>query len=66
MLTKHFGLGSVTPEIYNRIGDLVALPKFYNAIDNSLLDPRHDNVPGRHGGLSAEEMQVPLIVTKLS
>jgi predicted AlkP superfamily pyrophosphatase or phosphodiesterase len=62
----YFGLGTVTPEIYNRIGDLVALPKFYNAIDNSLLDPRHDNVPGRHGGLSAEEMQVPLIVTKLS
>ncbi|MDA4112400.1 MAG: hypothetical protein OK439_07655, partial [Thaumarchaeota archaeon] len=67
MLEKgYFGIGKIKPETIDRIGDLVVLPKFNNAIDNSTIDPRRDDVPGRHGGLSREEMEVPLIVTKLS
>jgi predicted AlkP superfamily pyrophosphatase or phosphodiesterase len=62
----YFGLGKIKEETKGRIGDLVVLPKFHNAIDNSRVDPRYEDVPGRHGGLSEEEMQVPLIVTKLA
>lgn len=61
----YFGLGSVKPETVDRVGDLVALPKSYNAIDNSIIDPNHSDVPGRHGGLSEEEMKVPCVITKL-
>ncbi len=62
----YFGLGRANEEIPGRIGDLIAVPKFDNAIDNSIIDSRRDEVPGRHGGMSEEEMQVPLIVTKLA
>jgi len=62
----YFGLGKTKEETYGRIGDLVALPKFHNAIDNSSVDPRYDEVPGRHGGLSEDEMAVPFIATKLA
>lgn len=57
----YFGLGKVKDETSGRIGDLIAVPKYDNAIDNSQLDGRGDRVPGRHGGLSDEELEVPLI-----
>ncbi|HXQ91505.1 MAG TPA: alkaline phosphatase family protein [Nitrososphaerales archaeon] len=62
----YFGLGDVKEEVFNRIGDLVVVPKFDNAIDNSQIGSRNGEIPGRHGGLSEEEMQVPLIATKLA
>jgi len=62
----YFGMGMIKEETRGRIGDLVALPKFDNAIDNSQMEFRREEIPGRHGGLSEEEMQVPLIVTKLA
>lgn len=62
----YFGLGKVNEATPERIGDVVAVPRFDNAIDNSKIDSKRDEVPGRHGGLSEEEMQVPLIVTKLA
>jgi hypothetical protein len=61
----YFGLGAVKPATYDRIGDLVALPKSHNAIDNSIIDPNHGSIPGRHGGLSEEEMKVPCVITRL-
>ncbi len=61
----YFGLGRVKPATYDRIGDLVALPRSYNAIDNSIIDPNHSSIPGRHGGLSEEEMKVPCVITRL-
>lgn len=62
----YFGYGRVKDETPGRIGDLVAIPRFDNAIDNSALDARGEKVPGRHGGLSEEEMQVPLIATQVA
>ena len=62
----YFGLGRVKEEIPQRIGDLIAVPRFDNAVDNSQLEFKRDEVPGRHGGLSEEEMQVPLIATKIA
>ncbi|HVB12940.1 MAG TPA: alkaline phosphatase family protein [Nitrososphaerales archaeon] len=61
----YFGLGRVKAETYDRIGDLVALPRSYNAMDNSIIDPNHGSIPGRHGGLSEEEMKVPCVITRI-
>lgn len=61
-----FGIGRIKQETYDRVGDLVVLPKFRNAVDNSTLDPHHENIPGRHGGMSGEEMNVPLILARVA
>jgi len=44
----------------------VALAKKDNAIDNSNIEFHKDKIPGRHGGLTEEEMKVPLIAARLS
>jgi len=57
-----FGGGTPAPETKYRIGDLLALPygqKFLYDEDDA---PR---MQGRHGGLSAEEMLVPLLAARL-
>jgi hypothetical protein len=61
-----FGLGSVKEQVPDRLGDLIAIPKTPIALDNSNVQHRDDYVPGRHGGLSYEEMVVPLITTRLA
>jgi hypothetical protein len=61
-----FGLGEAKVQILDRIGDLIALPRKENAVDNSNVQPRNEYVPGRHGGLAPAEMIVPLIVTHLA
>jgi predicted AlkP superfamily pyrophosphatase or phosphodiesterase len=60
-----FGLGEVKEQVHDRIGDLIAVPKTDNAVDNSNVQPRNEYVPGRHGGLSSNEMIVPLVTTRL-
>jgi hypothetical protein len=60
-----FGLGEIKDQVHDRIGDLIAVPKIDSAIDNSNVQPRNEYVPGRHGGLSTNEMIVPLITTRL-
>lgn len=57
-----FGPGEPHPEIYNRIGDLIAAAKgnaywWWANKENPLI--------GRHGGLSAEEMLVPFLAARL-
>ena len=61
-----FGIGEIKEQVLDRIGDLIAVPKKNNAVDNSNVQPRNDYVPGRHGGLAANEMIVPLITTRLA
>ncbi len=62
-----FGRGRVKKELSDRIGDLTAIPKSESiAVDNSDLNGRVEPYPGRHGGLSENEMLVPLIVRKLA
>jgi hypothetical protein len=48
------------------VGDLIALPLRPVALDNSNLFRRSGPMLGRHGGLSREEMLVPLIATRVS
>ncbi len=61
-----FGIGESKEEIYDRIGDLIAVPMVDCAVDNSNVQTRNEYVPGRHGGLSPNEMIVPLIAIWLS
>jgi hypothetical protein len=61
-----FGFGAVKEQLPDRIGDLIAIPRGNMAIDNSNVQPRSEYVPGRHGGLSANEMIVPLIASRLA
>jgi hypothetical protein len=60
-----FGLGRPTENALDRIGDLVAVPRQMVAVDNTDLHPRREAYPGRHGGLSEDEILVPLITRKL-
>lgn len=59
------GRGEIKGEVVDRIGDVVIVPKGSKAVDNSVLQPRSEYVPGRHGGLSADEMLVPLIACRV-
>jgi predicted AlkP superfamily pyrophosphatase or phosphodiesterase len=61
----YFGSGRTKREVPDRIGDLIVLPKEYNAIDDSFVDRKENQVLGRHGGLSEEEMTVPCIMSRL-
>jgi hypothetical protein len=57
-----FGPGSPHPRLYERLGDVIAIPKgntywWWANKENKLV--------GRHGGLTAEEMLVPLAGVRL-
>lgn len=54
-----FGTGKAFPEAVRRLGDLVLIPKKNHAFSFPYLDSRA--AVGRHGGLSREEMLVPLL-----
>ncbi len=57
-----FGSGDIAPEVKHRLGDLIVLAR-----GNSFLWDRAEEskMLGRHGGLAAEEMLVPLIAARL-
>ena len=57
-----FGTGRVHAQLENRLGDYIAIPK-----GNSYLwwKPVGNPLAGRHGGLSPDEMLVPLIMWNL-
>lgn len=57
-----FGRGTPAPETSFRIGDLLALARGQNLLHRGDKKPR---LIGRHGGLTPEEMLVPLIGTRL-
>ena len=60
----YFGLGSSHPRLRDRIGDFTLLPKGRAVIRDWLPgEPRYVHV-GVHGGMSAQEMYVPLIVAE--
>lgn len=56
-----FGL-PITDEAYARVGELLVLPRGNHALQQARLPV---NLVGRHGGLSPEEMLVPLIGCRL-
>jgi hypothetical protein len=59
-----FGLGPPHPELSPRLGDYTLVMKGRAAIQDTLLgEARHPKI-GMHGGTSAAEMYVPLIVAE--
>ena len=57
------GKGEIHPEVKNRLGDLVIVSTGRAGIHHPYPDARF--LRGMHGGLTAEEMLVPLIVCEL-
>ncbi len=60
-----FGPGKAHPLFLERTGDYILLAKENYALRFYLKDEPQIFYPGHHGGLSAEETMVPLIVKKL-
>ena len=62
LLQDHrFGPGRAHPELKYRIGDYTLLMKEHYALKDVLPGEDHDAPLGHHGGVSREEMEVPLI-----
>lgn len=57
-----FGSGTIASEARYRIGDLIVLPRADYILWEKSDEPK---MLGRHGGLSSEEMLVPLIAARL-
>jgi predicted AlkP superfamily pyrophosphatase or phosphodiesterase len=51
----------VTPAAYGRIGDLIALPRGDAAVVRAKVEPSVSALVGQHGGLTADELLVPLV-----
>ena len=61
---KYFGLGKPHPRLTDRVGDYVLLAKKNYTFRDLLVNEEFRPMIGNHGGLSKEEMEVPLIVVK--
>jgi hypothetical protein len=59
-----YGLGEVNPLIYDRIGDEILFMKSNYAMVEKVYHEEQKEIIGFHGGLSGEEMLVPLIIIK--
>ena len=61
-LISYFGDGIEHPEFSHRIGDYVLVLKDNNVIFDRLLVEEEKELKGAHGGISSQEMFVPLVV----
>ncbi len=57
-----FGPGEPDPRLFDRIGDYVLLPSDKYIATDSILGEKPHPYTGHHGGLSEDEMYIPLIV----
>jgi hypothetical protein len=57
-----FGPGEPHPRLAQRVGDRVLLMQHHHVIKDWLVQERPYELIGVHGGLSADELRVPLIV----
>lgn len=60
-----FGLGDISPRLEKRVGDYTLIFKEGHALVNSFPGVQTHALRGHHGGVSSDEMYVPLIVMKL-
>ncbi len=60
-----FGLGAPHPELASRIGDYILIMKSGHVIQDPLPGEKPPRMTGFHGGLSEQEMYVPLIDVSL-
>ena len=59
-----FGLGKPNPELFDRLGDYVLIMKGNYIIKDLIIGEKDNRHLGNHGGISKEEMLVPLIILK--
>ncbi len=63
LVEKHFyGLDEPDPKLWDRIGDYVLIPKENYVIKDKVLGESPHQHTGHHGGLSEDEMYVPVIM----
>ncbi len=60
-----FGPGEPHPRLYERVGDYVLVMKDHYVIKDWLPQERRHTLIGVHGGITDDEMRVPLIVAPL-
>ena len=60
---NYFGLGTPHPRLHERVGDYTLIMKDNYVIKDWLFGEKHYAQIGVHGGLSEQELYVPLIVT---
>ena len=60
-----FGTGTAHPSLYDRIGDYVLLMKENYVINDLLRSEKPFSQIGVHGGLTADELYVPLVVARV-
>ncbi len=59
---NYFGLGDAHPQLKNRVGDYILLAKENYVIKDRVLGEGDFSQIGVHGGLSEQELYVPLVV----
>ncbi len=59
-----FGPGKPDPRLSDRVGDYVLVMKDDYALSDTLAGERKSSHVGRHGGVSREEMHVPLVLVR--
>lgn len=60
-----FGLGQAHPRLQERIGDYILLMKEKYVLRDRLANEKPFHLTGVHGGISRDEMQVPLLYADL-
>jgi hypothetical protein len=61
---NYFGLGEANPKLFDRVGDYVLLAKEDYIIKDFVLGQEPRLHMANHGGLSSEELYVPLVVIR--
>lgn len=61
----YYGEGKPNKNLHNRVGDYILLMKENYAIKDTLMTEKGNRNKSMHGGLSKDEMLVPLIVIKV-
>lgn len=59
---NYFGLFEPNPLLYDRIGDYVLIMKGHYVLKDTIVGEKEYSLKAYHGGMSREEMYVPLIV----
>ena len=57
----YFGLHQPHPSLKDRIGDYILIPQSNYIFKEHTISKKHPFLVGHHGGLSREEMEVPLV-----
>ena len=54
--------GAVSPRVVDRLGDVIAAARGGTALTRTRVEPGLAALVGQHGGLTADEQMVPLLL----